>query len=241
MRSINFLRGRRGSQISPSEREALEAVLGPTRSFDARQLIVQRDTLVSQSILLLDGFMCRYMDDREGHRQLVALHIPGDFVDLHGYPLQRLDHDVATLTPVTIACAPHEKLTEVTIAQPHLTRMLWFSTLLDAAMHREWIFRLGRLNALGRVAHFLAETNLRLMAIGASDGTRFRLPLTQMDIAEACGLTHIHVSRMLRELRRSGAADVAGQVVHVLDRDALHRLGEFDGSYLYLQDDIRVP
>lgn len=240
-RTQNFLRGRRGSQLRSDEREALETTLGLSRTFDARQILVQADTLVSNSILLLDGFMCRYMDDREGHRQLVALHMPGDFVDLHGYPLQRLDHDVGTLTQVTIAFAPHEKLTAVTEAMPHLTRMLWFSTLLDAAMHREWIFRLGRLNALGRVAHFLAETNCRLMAIGASDGHAFRLPLTQSDVAEACGLTNIHVSRMLAELRKRGVADFTGQIVRIEDNAALHKLGEFDARYLYLEDEVLVP
>jgi CRP-like cAMP-binding protein len=240
-RTHNFLRGRRGSQLTDEERVALETTLGPSRSFDARTTLVEAGTLVSSSILLLDGLMCRYMDDRQGHRQLVALHVPGDFVDLHGYPLQRLDHDVATLTRVTIALAPHEALTTVTDTHPHLTRMLWFSTLLDAAMHREWIFRLGRLDALGRVAHFIAETDCRLAAIGMSDGRSFRLPLTQTDVAEACGLTSIHVSRMLRELRTQGVADFSNQAVSIFDRARLHRLAEFEPGYLYLEDGVFVP
>ena len=181
------------------------------------------------------------MDDRKGHRQLVALHLPGDFVDLHGFPLQRLDHDVASLTEVSVAFAPHTKLTEITQDYPHLTRMLWFSTLLDAAMYREWIFRLGRLNALGRVAHFLAETHCRLVATGLSHGQRFRLPLTQADIGEACGLTNIHVSRMLKELRDQGIASMEEQTVEFLDRDRLYRIAEFDPKYLYLDDGILVP
>ncbi len=119
--------------------------------------------------------------------------------------------------------------------------MLWFSTLLDAAMHREWIFRLGRLNALGRVAHFISETNCRLVATGMSDGRAFRLPLTQTDICEACGLTNIHVSRMLRELRDRGAATMTDQVVEILDTASLHALGEFDAKYLYFDDGIFVP
>lgn len=122
MKTTNFLRGRRGSQMTPEERAALESTLGYPETFEPRKLIVEQDTLMSSSILLLDGMM-PYMDDRRGHRQLVALQVPGDFVDLHGYPLQNLDHDVATITRVTVAFASHDKLTAVTNEHPHLTRM----------------------------------------------------------------------------------------------------------------------
>lgn len=241
MRTANFLRNRRGSQMSEIERAALEATLGPSKTFEARKQLVQQGALVSNSILLIDGFMCRYMDDRNGHRQLVALHIPGDFVDLHGYPLKKLDHDVATITKVTVAFAAHDKLTEATNEHPHLTRMLWFSTLLEAAMHREWIFRLGRLDALGRIAHFLAETNQRLMAVGLSDGQVFRLPMTQTDIAEACGLTNIHANRMIGELRRREIADFSSQTVRIANIERLHEVAEFDPQYLYLDDGVVIP
>ena len=241
MKTTNFLKGRRGTQITKEEREALEGVLSKPTKLPARRLVVRAGEEVTQSILLLEGFMCRYMDDRKGNRQLVAVHLPGDFVDLHGYPLQHLDHDVATITEATVAYAPHSRLTEITQRMPHLSRMLWFSTLLDAAMHREWIFRLGRLNAAGRVAHFLAETNVRLMMIGRSDGHRYDLPMTQTDLGEACGLTQVHTSRTLSALRRGGIADVQCGVVHIKDRRELQRLAEFDAAYLYPDDQQRVP
>jgi CRP-like cAMP-binding protein len=240
-RTGNFLRGRRAEQIGAAERAALEAVLLPSEEIEGRTLVVRAGERVTRSILLIDGFMCRYMDDRRGQRQLVAVHVPGDFVDLHGFPLQRLDHDIATVTRATVAYADHAALTAVTEELPHLGRMLWFSTLLDAAMHREWIFRLGRLDAVGRIAHFLAETNCRLSVIGQSDGHSFTLPLTQADVAEACGLSPIHVSRTLAQLRTEGVVDVQGGVVRIHDRDALFRLGEFEPGYLYLDDDFRVP
>ena len=173
---------------------------------------------------------------RDGFRQLVSLQLPGDFVDLHGYPLQRLDHDIATLSEAEIALVPHDRLTPLTEQYPHLARMLWFSTLLDAAMHREWIFRIGRLEATGRVAHFLCETQARLRAVGLATGDRFYLPLTQQDIGEACGLTSVHVNRTLRRLREGGLVEFAQREVHVLDQRALAQLGEFDPDYLYLDD-----
>jgi CRP-like cAMP-binding protein len=106
-------------------------------------------------------------------------------------------------------------------------------TLLDAAMHREWIFRMGRLNAIGRLAHFLAETEHRLSAIGRVKDGRFALPLVQIDLAEATGMTPIHLNRCVRDLRKESIADVRAGEVSILNRNALWKLGEFDPAYLF--------
>ena len=219
----------------------IEAALSEPRVLPAKQTHVRRGVAVRESTLLLDGMMGRYMVDREGNRQLVALHLPGDFVDLHAFPLRHLDHDVVTMTEATFSTVEHVALTRLCETLPHLMRMLWFSTLLDAAMHREWIFRLGRLDAAGRLAHFFCETALRLQAIDRSDGHSFDLPLTQRDIAEACGLTNVHVSRVVRALRQSGLFEIDAPRVTLLDRAAAWRLGEFDPQYLYFDDDTATP
>ncbi len=228
-------------QIAPAERTALERGLSDPRPAPARHTLIHRGESVGQSTLLLSGFVGRYMEDREGDRQLVALHLPGDFVDLHAFPLQHLDHDVVTITEVTYAVISHGTLTAITTALPHLTRMLWFSTLLDAAMHREWIFRLGRLDGPGRVAHLLCETALRLAAIGIGDGREFPLPINQSDIAAACGLTNVHVSRVLRTLREANLLILEGNRVTLLDRERLLQIGEFNPQYLYYQDGEATP
>lgn len=236
----NFLQKRENSRLSDDGRMALEPLVIETRQVAARQILVHNGDPVSVSIYLIDGFMCRYMDDRQGLRQLVALHVPGDFVDLHGYPLGKLDHDVATLTSCRIALAPHDRLDNLLVQRPDLVRSLWFSTLLDAAMHREWVFRLGRLGAAARLAHFFAETEMRLRAIGRSDGREFEFPLTQMDMAEACGLTPVHVNRMLRTLRDDGILRVDSKMVQILDRKKLWKLAEFDPNYLFVEEQLRV-
>jgi CRP-like cAMP-binding protein len=241
VKTVNFLVRRRGAQISVAERELLEQNLSERILLPARRTVIRKGELLGVSTLLVTGFMGRYMDDRAGHRQLVALHLPGDFVDLHAYPLQRLDHDVVTITDCEIATIAHDDLTRITESAPHLGRMLWFSTLLDAAMHREWIFRLGRLAALGRMAHFLCETHVRMEAIGMTQGLEFRLPLTQTDLGETCGLTNVHVSRILSGLRRQQLADVRDGVVRLLDWNRLVRLGEFDPDYLYFEDRLDTP
>lgn len=231
-----FLRYKRGASLSANERLRFEGAIEEVRTLEARQIIIRAGTTLRESTLLVDGFLSRYIDDRNGLRQLVAIHVPGDFVDLHAFPLQTLDHDVATMTAATVAIIRHEQLDAIIEEQPQLARKLWFSTLIDAAIHRAWLFRLGRLDAMGRVAHFLCETNARLFSAGLSDGRRFALPLTQSDIAEICGLTNVHVNRVMRQLREDNVCVFRSSLVEILDVDRLVARGQFHPDYLYLED-----
>jgi CRP-like cAMP-binding protein len=233
MLTDRFLMGRHREELSATEIDVLENSVGSILTFDARTDIVRHGDRVARSMLLVDGFICRYMDGLDGSRQLVALHVPGDFVDLHGYPMRQLDHDVATLTACTVAAYPHATVERMVIDYPNLGRLLWFSTLLDAAMHREWIFRLGRLVGSGRIAHFFAEIGRRLQMVGLSDGMTFALPMQQADLASACGMTSVHANRVLRDLREQNIVTFASGMVHIRDIGALHSIAEFDDRYLY--------
>jgi CRP-like cAMP-binding protein len=229
-----FLRGHGDIALLPEEREVLEGAIAEVRRLRARVTIVRHGDALHQSTLLVDGFIRRSIDDREGQRQTVAVQLPGDFVDLHGYPLKVLDHDIATLTACQVAFIRHSDLDAITSAHPALTRKLWYATLLDAAIHREWLFRLGRLDAIERIAHFFSETNARLKAIGMSDGRRFRLPITQTDLAEICGLTTVHVNRVLRQLRDEQLCVFRSSIVDIADPNRLAERGQFDAAYLHL-------
>src|SRR3546814_6967862 len=129
--------------------------------------------------------VCRYKELNDVQRQILELHLSGDFVDLHSFPLKRLEHNIGSLTPVRIAIIPHERLKRITEEHPHLARMLWFSTLLDAAINREWILSIGRRSALARVAHLLSELHVRMGIIGLVHDRRYPLPLTPTDPADA--------------------------------------------------------
>lgn len=233
MLTRRFLLGRAREALSEEERAIIERSVAQVRSIPARQQVMRRGELASTSTMLLEGFMCRYLDDRDGYRQLVSMHVPGDFVDLHGFPMRRLDHDICTLGPCTIAVFEHRTLAEIVAQYPHLTRWLWFSTLLDAAIHREWIFRLGRLGAEGRVAHFFCELNARLEMVELAKDGQFVLPATQADVAEACGITGVHVNRVLRVLRERNVLLFRSGEVRILDLARLTSLAEFDPTYLY--------
>lgn len=230
-----FLR-RRKETLTDAERGVLEDSVAKVIKLDARKVVVEAGAPLLQSTLLVEGFMCRYIDDRNGFRQLVAVHVPGDFVDLHGYPLRSLDHDVATLTPTTVATVLHGSLDGIVEQYPAMARKLWYSTMIDAAIHRAWLFRLGRLDAGGRIAHFLCEMSARLEAVGLSDGRRFTLGLTQADLAEICGLTSVHTNRVLRTLREENIITLRSSQVDIHDPERLRRLGQFDAAYLYLDN-----
>ena len=234
MLTERFLRGHSDVGLLPEEQAVLERAVSEVRRLPARTTLVRHGDSLHQSTLLVEGFIRRSIDDRDGQRQTVAVQLPGDFVDLHGYPLKVLDHDVVTLTTVRVAFIRHSDLDAITREYPTLTRKLWYATLLDAAMHREWLFRLGRLDAIERIAHFLSETNARLKAIGLSDGHSFRLPITQADLAEVCGLTTVHVNRVLRQLRDEGLCTFRSSTVEISDLDRLAELGQFDPTYLHL-------
>lgn len=228
-----FLLGRARDALSEDELQIIERSVSAVRQVPARQTLMRRGELVNTSCMLVDGFMGRYLDDREGYRQLVSIHVPGDFVDLHGFPMKRLDHDIASLSPCTIALFEHRTLADILRDHPRLTRWLWFSTLLDGAMHREWIFRMGRLGAEGRVAHFFCELNARLEMVDLARDGRFSIPATQGDVAEACGITGVHVNRVLRIMRERGLLLFRSGEVHIRDLPRLEAIAEFDRAYLY--------
>lgn len=236
-----FLAGRGRKAVAEDDLAALDAIVGPPQPVPARTTLIRRGEHVDRSTFLVEGYACRYMDDRQGHRQLVAIHVPGDFIDLHAYPMKHLDHDIATLGPVRLAHADHRAIDTLVRERPALTRALWYSTLLDAAMHREWIFRLGRLGADGRIAHLMCELNLRLAMVGLARDGQFSLPITQLDLAEACGVTNVHANRTLRTLRDRGLMTFRSGAVAIHQFKALAALAEFEPDYLYPEMPGQLP
>ena len=218
--------------LSQEERETLASVVSSVRTAPAGTVLVRAHAPVSESTLLLEGFVARQIDLRSGEREITALHLPGDFLDLHSLTLKQLDHDVVALTPVRIATAPHVRLRAVTETHPHLTRMLWFLTTVDAAIHRQWIAVKGQA-AAGRVAHIICEIHMRLELVDLADEHGFGMPLTQIDLADMTGLTPVHVNRTLRKLREAKLLGFRDGRVTISDIQSLRAFAEFDPSYLY--------
>src|SRR5688500_441270 len=221
--------------IGREEEEVLRSSVSEIREYPAGRTIVRTGTTLSASTLLVEGIVCRYKDLADGQRQIMELHVAGDFVDLHGFLLKQLDHNVGAMTAVKVAMVPHDALRGITETHPHLGRMLWFSTLLDAAIHREKILSIGRRTALARIAHIFCELHVRLRLVGLGSDTGYHLPLTQADLADVTGLTSVHVNRMLKKLRDDNMLTFRGGVVTVGDWERLQRVAEFDPTYLHLE------
>jgi CRP-like cAMP-binding protein len=222
-------------ELSAEEEAALRGLPETIKEVPSDKTIIRAGNVLNEAMLLIEGLMCRYKDLKNGSRQISELHVAGDFVDLHGFTLKCLDHNIMTLTPCRVAMVPHARLKRITEEFPHLTRVLWLSTNLDAAIHREWELSLGRRTALARLAHFFCELHVRLGIVGLTDGLSFRLDLTQLDIAECLGLTSIHVNRTLKVLREQGLVELRDAIVEIRDLSGLRRVAEFTDNYLSLE------
>lgn len=210
----------------------------PPQRFRPRKRIVRAGDLLNQSAYLVDGFLCRYASDRLGRRQIVGLQIPGDYTDLPAYALGQLEHDIDSLGPAVIRMTPHAELDRIEHQRPMLSRKLWRISLIDAAIHRYWIFRLGRLSGHTRLANFFCEMFLRLYARGMAEPGGYPLPLTQADLAEIVGLSSVHVNRLLGGLRNDGICTLQDGRVEIYDLGKMFRVGEFTRDYLYLPESV---
>lgn len=210
----------------------LESIMGEPRLLADGQTLISRGERAVKSTILIDGFLFRAIR-RDGKRFIVGVHIPGDFVDLHGFVLKRLDHDIVAVGPARIAQVDHDKLDEVTHARPQLAKALWFATLLDAAIHRQWIRNLEALDAPQRIAHLYAELHHRFALIGRNGSRALRTPFTQSDLADMCGVSAIHANRAVGRLRELGLGEIRRGDLYTPDWKALEVYASFDPTYLY--------
>jgi len=225
---------RKRDSIGAAEERAIRGLVAETRRVKARQVLIRKGQLLQHSVLLIDGWLARTVDIKSGARVFTEVHVPGDFADLHGFTLKRLDHDVVALAESIIALVPHDRLTQLTGQFPHLARVYWFSTNVDAAIHRQWLVSIGR-SAIARMAHLFCELFLRLEVAGLVRGSTYDFPLTQEQLASCLNLTPVHANRTLQALRRQSLIELANRQLTIPDFAALQKVAEFDPSYLYLE------
>jgi CRP-like cAMP-binding protein len=225
---------RKRDSIGPAEEEAIRALVSETRRVPAHKTLIRKGELLEHSILLLDGWLARTDDLKSGERVFTQVHDPGDFADLHGFTLKRLDHDVLALAESIVAFVPHDRLTALTGELPHVARIYWFSTNVDAAIHRQWLVSIGR-SAVARMAHLFCELLIRLDIAGLVGDLSYDFPLTQAQLASCLSLTPVHVNRTLQALRRQSLIDLSNRRLTILDLAALKHVAQFDPAYLYLE------
>ncbi len=221
-------------KILPETAAALDdAIRGRTVSAMAgRELVCEGDP-ADRIRMLLSGWAARYKSLEDGRRQIVNLVLPGETCDAQIYLLKRMDHSISALTSVVYAEIERERFEALIAADRMLAEAFWCETLSDAAIQREWTLNLGRRDAFERVAHVLCEVIERLRPVGLLDGDSCAFPITQTDLADATGLSVVHVNRTLQELRSSGLIVLRERTLTVPDLDALKDAALFNPDYLH--------
>ncbi|HEU4652020.1 MAG TPA: Crp/Fnr family transcriptional regulator [Croceibacterium sp.] len=223
--------------LEDDDRRALLDLPYTTRETLRGNYVVREGDRPTHSCVLVSGFAYRQKVVGNGGRQILAIHMPGDLVDLQNSLLHFADHSVQALTDTTVARIPVEEIRKLAFGRPAVGMAMWYDTLVDASIHREWMTNIGRRDALQRISHLLCEIGVRLERAGLDSRSKFRLPITQEELADCVGLTPVHVNRTLRVLDREQLVRRPRGGLVVNDWDRLARLGDFDPGYLHLPED----
>lgn len=224
----------RRDDLSEPELTALRSINGRVRDIPANTDVIALQAHVEHSSLVLSGVCGRYSALRDGPRQFTEISVPGDFIDLHGFVMKQLDHGVLAFSDCRILEVPHLELRILTDAHPHLTRLLWLETVVDAAVHRQWLLSMGRQNGPARLGRLLCELYVRLATVELAYDLRMDLPMTQQQVGEALGFSPVHTNRTIQTLRERELLTWRDQQVDILDWEGLVALSEFDPTYLRL-------
>lgn len=227
------------TRLSADDRAALTQISRNVRLIDARRDLIAEGDKPRFVHLVLDGWACRYKQLPDGKRQIVSLFVPGDFCDVNVYILSYMDHSIGAITRLKVAMITPEEMSLLTAERPRVTQALWWHELVTTAVQREWTLNLGQRSAYERLAHLLVELYIRLKTVGRAQNGRCDFPLTQNDLADATGLTAVHVNRTLQELRRDQLIELERKQLQILDLERMMDVSMFNPNYLHLDHEGR--
>ncbi|MGJ4912290.1 Crp/Fnr family transcriptional regulator [Bradyrhizobium sp. HKCCYLS2033] len=231
--TILIRRLRNGTELNTTDIAAIEALPIVLKMVEPETLIVMEGDRPHACCLIVNGFAYRSKVTETGKRQILSFHIPGDIPDLQSLLLNTMDHDLVTISAATLGFIDHADLSALIDTHPAVARALWRMTLVDAAVFREWILNLGVRSAAARMAHLVAELRQRLAEAGLVADNEYQFPITQAALAEALGLSTVHVNRVLQEFRSQGVLDIRRNVVTMFDLEKVVAAGGFDPAYLH--------
>jgi CRP-like cAMP-binding protein len=213
--------------VHDEELRALVTMFSVKRSIRRGEDIITIGSSSTYSTVLLQGLACRYKIIENGRRQIFTFQYPGDFCDGHSYILPTQGNAVSALTACSVGIILHKDIERITAKFPNLGLALWRDTMIEASIFREW--NVGQRPALERIAHLLCEQTVRLESIGIIGGA---IPMTQVDLADAAGLSTVHVNRTIQDLRQLGVLMKNSRAIAVSHWDGLVEIAKFDGRYL---------
>jgi CRP-like cAMP-binding protein len=209
------------------------------QTLEANVYIVREGDRPDRSCVLVSGYAVRHKVTESGERQIVSVHIAGDFLDLEGALLNIADHNVQTLTRSDLAFIPRSAVRELIVSHPRVGMAMWVDTLIDSSIFREWVMNVGRRDGRARIAHLLCEFARRLDVAGFPIDGGYQLPMTQEQLADATGLTPVHVNRVLKALTSEGLIRRTKRIVTIPDWERLRSVAGFNETYLHLDQVAR--
>jgi CRP-like cAMP-binding protein len=222
--------------LTDADRNALASFCSQSiHTVQAKRDLLREGDAPRSVFVILDGWACHYRNLENGRRQIVDFAIPGDLCDLNLFILDRMDHSIGAITRLKVAEVGRDVFHRVVTNFPNITTALWWVELVSKSIHREWIVNVGQRSARQRIAHLFCEVFFRLESVGLTTGFSCDFPLTQNEIADATGLTAVHVNRTLQELRREGLIVLEGQKLTIPDLRALQGAGLFNPDYLHFR------
>jgi CRP-like cAMP-binding protein len=222
--------------LDPDDQDALRALPHRVIQYRPHEYIVRESDTPQSACLMISGFSFRHKCAGNGGRQIFSIHMKGDLADLQNSLLGTADHNLQALTHVEAAMIPVEAIQTIAFTRPAIGRAMWYETLVDASIFREWNLNVGRRDARTRAAHMLCEFALRLEAAGLGERCDYELPMTQEQLADALGLTSVHTNRTLMGLGGDGLIERRQRSVKIVDWPGLAQVGDFDPAYLHLND-----
>jgi CRP-like cAMP-binding protein len=229
---VDRLRSR--SALTDDELSALLGLSGSIKKVAARTDFVRLGEPVDHACLIVEGLAGRFGQNGDGGRQITCLHIPGDMADLPSVVSPKSAWGITALTATTILRIPHADLRHIAARHPGIAEALWRDCVADGSIFSEWVVNVGRRDAISRVAHVFCEMAIRCEEAGQGNRHSFPLPITQTDLADATGMTGVHVNRTLRELKTRSTVELRSGSVTVHDWDELVRTAGFDAGFMLL-------
>jgi CRP-like cAMP-binding protein len=221
------------ADLTASDVAALEAATAKPQRYAARKDLIREGDETGPMFVVLEGWICRYKILPNGGRQIMAFLMPGDACDLHIKLLAEMDHSIQAITPARVATVTRDAMQTMMDDHPNIARAMYTAQLVDEGIMRAWIVSMGRRTSTERVAHLICELYLRARSIGLTHGDEFALPLSQLVLADALGMTSVHINRVLKVLRLSGAMALSRGSVTIMDPAKLVNIAGFDENYLH--------
>ena len=223
------------TRFDPEERQRLNELLSyPTKSYSRGEDIIPEGEKVDEIHLVLTGLAARTKLLRGGERQIMAFLVPGDLCDVEVFILEAVDHNITAISHTTCVLIPAKVIEGLLTESSKLTKALWWSTMTDSAILREWIVDHGRRDAREQLAHLIYELLIRYRVIAETTDDSLPFLMTQEDLADATGMTSVHVNRTLQELRAEGLIELKGKTLTVLDPGRLKKVAKYETNYLHL-------